>query len=342
MKKILIIATILGFTTTLFAQSDSAAVYLQKGLDEKAKGRHLVALQQFEKAYNFNKSDKQIVSELAASYLNLRRYTQAKEKFLQLEKMGERSDSTYRQLMLLSFNFRQFDDAIKYALALKKQNVNEKTALYIGKSYYEKEDLGNAIKYLGFAGKEDASNPEIPYTIARCYADMMNYNESIPYFLKAIELNPDNSRWIYETALIYYAIPDEQNSLKYMLLAGERGYKKDNEYLQNLATAYVNAGKPQEGISMLKQILEKRPTDINIINMLAECYYDSKKYDEAIAYYDKLLQINAKNAEAMYMMGMSYQKKGEKQKGMSICDKAIQLDPGLQSLKQEKKLPGGF
>ena len=93
---------------------------------------------------------------------------------------------------------------------------------------------------------------------------------------------------------------------------------------------------------MLKDILEKRPTDINIITTLAECYYDTKKYDDAIAYYDKLLQIDSKNAEAMYMMGMSFQKKGEKQKGMAICDKAIQLDPSLQSLKQEKKLPGGF
>ena len=36
---------------------------------------------------------------------------------------------------------------------------------------------------------------------------MMNFKEAIPYFLKAIELNPANARWIYETALIYYALP---------------------------------------------------------------------------------------------------------------------------------------
>jgi tetratricopeptide (TPR) repeat protein len=339
MKKISTMAVALGFSLALLAQADSSSVYFQKGLDAKAKGHMLIAVQHFEKAYNFNKNDKEIVSELAADYLNLRRYAQARDKFLQLESMGDKSDSTYRQLTLLSFNTRKWDDAIKYALLLKKQNVNEKLAWYIGKSYYEKEDLGNAIKYFGFAAKEDPANAEIPYNIARAYADMMNFKEAIPYFLKAIELKPD-PRWIYETALIYYALPDEQNSLKYMLLAGEKGYKQDNEYLQNLAIAYTNAGKPGEAINLLKGVLEKRPTDINIITMLAESYYDSKKYDEAIAYYDKLLQINASNAEAMYMMGMSFQKKGEKQKGMAICDKAIQLDPGLQSLKQEKQLPG--
>jgi tetratricopeptide (TPR) repeat protein len=341
MKKYLFILASLGVSSALFAQSDSSSFYFKKALDEKVKGHAMVAVQQLEKAYNFNKNDKQIVNELAAEYLALRRYAQAREKFLQLESMGDKSDSVYRQLTLLSFNARQWDDAIKYALILKKQNVNEKLAWYIGKSYYEKEDLGNAIKYFGFAAKEDPTNPDIPYTIARAYADMMNFKEAIPNFLKAIELKPD-PRWIYETALIYYALPDEQNSLKYMLLAGEKGYKQDNEYLQNLAIAYTNAGKQDEAISLLKGILEKRPTDVNVINMLAEAYYDSKKYDEAISYYDKLLQINGNDAEAIYMTGMCFQKKGEKEKGMAICDKAIKMDPSLQSLKQEKKLPGGF
>jgi tetratricopeptide (TPR) repeat protein len=341
MKKSVFILVSLAISTALFAQSDSSAFYYRKALDEKTKGHAMIAVQQLEKAYNFNKTDKQIVSELAAEYLSLRRYAQARDKFLQLESMGDKSDSVYRQLTLLSFNARQWDDAIRYALILKKQNVNEKLAWYIGKSYYEKEDLGNAIKYFGFAAKEDPTNAEIPYTIARAYADMMNFKEAIPNFLKAIELKPD-PRWIYETALIYYALPDEQNSLKYMLLAAEKGYKQDNEYLQNLAIAYTNAGKQNEAISLLKGILEKRPTDVNVINMLAEAYYDSKKYDEAISYYDKLLQINGNNAEAIYMTGMCFQKKGEKEKGMAICDKAIKLDPSLQSLKQEKKLPGGF
>src|SRR6266542_910480 len=132
MKQFLLIATSLSISTAIFAQADSSAFYFQKGLDEKTKGHSLIAVQHFEKAYNFNKNDKELVSELAADYLSLRRYVQARDKFLQLESMGDKTDSTYRQLMLLSFNSRKWDDAIKYALVLKKQNVNEKTAFYIG------------------------------------------------------------------------------------------------------------------------------------------------------------------------------------------------------------------
>ena len=340
MNKLVMTVAILGISIASFAQTDSSTYFLQKGLEEKTRGRRMESLKQFEKAYSYNKENKQVVSELAAAYLDLRRYIQAKEKYQQLEKMGDQSDSTYRQLMNLCFNTRQFDDAIKYALLLKKVNPSEKTAFIIGKSNYEKENLGEAIKYLDIATKEDPQNAEIPYSVARAYSDMQNYKAAIPYFQKAVQLKPDQSRWIYEMALIYYAMNDDQNSLKYMLEAADKGYKKDNEYLQNLSTAYLNAGKFNEGIAVLTEVLQRRPSDMNILNMLAEAYYDAKKYDDAIIYYEQILTIEKSKAEALYMIGLSFQKKGEKEKGMALCDKAIQMDPSLQNLKQKQQMPG--
>ena len=342
MRKILATATFLGVSALAFAQADSAAVYLQKGFDEKTRGRRLESVKQFEKALGYDKNNKQAVSELASAYLAMNRYPQAKQYFLQLEKLGDQSDSTYRQLMLLSFNTRQWNEAVKYASLLKKVRSAEQTAYYLGKSFYEMEDLSKAVQYMEIAAKENPSNPEVPYTVARVYADMFNYKKSAEYFEKALALNPDNARWVYELALVYYAIPDEQNSLKYMLLAKEKGYKQDNEFVQNLATAYLNAGKQAEAITMLKEVLQRRPSDINILNMLAEAHYDSKKYDDAINYYDQILQVDKQNAEALYMIGMSFQKKGDKEKGQALCDKAIQLDPNLQGLKQKKQSMPGF
>jgi tetratricopeptide (TPR) repeat protein len=107
MSKLTLTAILLGISSITFAQADSSSFYLQKGMDEKSKGRRQESLKQFEKAYSFNKTDKVLVSELAAAYLDLRRYAQAKEQFLHLEQMGDHSDSTYRQLMLLNYNTRQ-------------------------------------------------------------------------------------------------------------------------------------------------------------------------------------------------------------------------------------------
>jgi tetratricopeptide (TPR) repeat protein len=342
MLKVILAGAAMGISFSLFAQSDSSTYFLQKGIEEKVKGRRMESLKHFEKAFQYNKTDKEVVSQLAAAYLDLRRYGQARDQFKLLSDMGDRTDSTYRQLMLLSFNMRQFDDAIKYAGELKKINPAAKTAYYVGKAYYEKEDLGNAIKFLEVAAKEDDQNADIPYMVAKAYADMQNYSRAIPYFQKAVKLNPSQSYWTYEMALIYYAMNDDQNSLKYMLEAGEKGLKKDNNYMQNLATAYINAGRFNEGIGVLQDLLRLRPSDMNLMYTIAEAYYNAKKYDNAINYYDEVLAANKTNAEALYMIGMCYQKKGEKQKGMDLCDKAIEMDPSLQNLKQKKEMPGGF
>ena len=64
------------------------------------------------------------------------------------------------------------------------------------------------------AAKEDPKNAEIPYLIARSYADMMNYKLAVPYFQKAIALDPDKSNWIYELGLIYYAMHDDKECIE--------------------------------------------------------------------------------------------------------------------------------
>lgn len=340
MRKLFLLVTVLSISTMLFAQTDSAKIFLQKGLDEKAKGRLMESMKQFEKAYSYNKSDKQIVNELAVTYVNLRRYGQAREKYQQLEQMGSPSVDVYKQIMLLSFNMRQFEEAIKYANVLKKLDPSEKVSYYLGKAHYEKEFYGDAIKFLDVAAKEDPENAEIPYLIAKAYADMMNYKQAITYFQKAIALKPDQGYWIYEMSLMYYGMHDDVNALKYMLLAPEKGLKRDNEYLENLGIAYLNTGKFNEGLAILKEMLQRRPSDVNLLNMIAEACYDVKKYDEAIDHWDQLLVLDKTNASALYMIGLSFQKKGEKQKGMALCDKAIEMDPGLAKNKQKVQMPG--
>jgi tetratricopeptide (TPR) repeat protein len=342
MYKISLATAMCAFAISSFAQSDSSSFYLQKGMDEKAKGRRMEVVKQLEKAYSFNKTDQQVINELAAAYTEVKFYAKAKEKYAQAESLGDRSALTYKNLMNLNFNMRQWDDAIKYAQLLKKADASEKVDFYIGRAYYEQDDLGKGIQYLEAAFKDDPTNAEIPHTMATAYTNMQNFKLAIPYFQKAISLAPTNNRYVYELALVYYGMNDNANALKYMLEAGEKGYKKDGEYMQNLATAYMNAGKFAEGLEMMKQTLEKRPTDIGLIDAIAEACYDAGKYDDAITFYNKILAIDNKKAEALYMMGMAYQKKGATDNGRALCDKAIAMDPSLNNLKTEKKMPGGF
>jgi tetratricopeptide (TPR) repeat protein len=342
MKHTLLAVLLVSATSSIsFSQtSDSANFFLQKGLQEKQNGRRMESLKQFEKALKYDANNKAVLAELGAAYLDLRKHFQAIESYKKLESLGDVSPATYKQLLTLSYNYKQPDDVIQYASKLKKADPSEKVDFYVGKVHYDRENYGEAIKILSEAAKEDPANAEAPYMIARSYADMLNYKLAIPFFQKAILLDTTKPYWIYEMALVYYAMNDTKNTLKYMLEAGTKGLKRDNDYMENLAIAYLDAGKLDEGVGIMQEILKRKPTDMNILNMLAEAYYYKGKYVEAIDYWDQILTIDKQNASALYMIGMSYQKKGEKDKGQLLCDKAIQMDPTLASLKQKKQMPG--
>ena len=124
-----------------------------------------------------------------------------------------------------------------------------------------------------------------------------------------------------------------------MLLAGEKGYTKSSDYMQNLATAYLQSGNFDKGIEMMKETLQKRPGDAGILNLIARSYYNSKRYNDAITYYNKVIEQDGKDANAIYMSGLSYLKKGDKAKGEAICNKAIELNPGLQRYRQKQEAP---
>lgn len=350
-RRILSICLILS-TTMAFSQTsvtsvkvgvDSADYFLQKGLLEKQNGRRLESLKNFEKAAHYDDNSKVITAELASAYYDLRRYNQSREMYKKLVSLGDESADNYKKIMNLSFQLKQQDDVLLYANKLKDADASAKVSYYIGRVNYDIDNYGEAIKYLNKAAKEEPENAEIPYLIAHSYSDMMNYKLAIPYFKKAIELDATKSYWIYELGLICYAMHNDKDALKYILEAGEKGYKRDNDYLENLGIAYLNVGNLNEGVNILNEVLKRKPSDMNILNMVAEAYYYKGKYKEAMDYWDKILEYDKESASSLYMIGMCYQKMGgndNKQKGIQLCDKAIEMDPSLAAYKQKKMMAG--
>lgn len=321
-----------SFISVISAQNaDSSLFYLQKGKEEKTARRFREAEKNFVKASVFAPGNLEILKEHAAVLVAQNRYAEAREIYLKAEQINNADPDVIDQLTTLSFNLRKWDDAIKYA----QRNKRSPVSFVIGKSYYEQENYGEALKFLTQATKEEPSRAEIPYILARAYLDMSNYRQSAANFEKAIALDSSRPQWIYEAALVFYAIPDYKKSLQYMQLAGDKGYPRNNDYLQNLGNAHINVKQYSKGIELLKEVLKRKPSDQELLYQVAQAYYDNKNYQEAIDHFDQVLGNDKSNARALYMIGMAYQKKGDKAKGQQLCDRAIQMDPSLQSLRSQ-------
>ena len=209
------------------------------------------------------------------------------------------------------------------------------SSLQLARKQYQEENYAEVLKLLAKAETEEPNNAQVPYLMGRAYVDMNNYKKAAAHLEKAVAMDSAKSNWMYELGLIYYAIPDHKKSLNYILLAGEKGYKKTTDYLENLGNAYINAGQPDKGIEVLNEVLKKKPDDPELLYQVAQASFKSGKYQDAINLWDRVLEQDKSNADALYMIGLSYQKKGEKEKGQQLCDRAIQMDPSLRTKRQQ-------
>ena len=316
--------------------ADSAAIYLQKGNEAKQGRLYLIAAQQYKKAIQFDAGNIEAQRELGNVSVEMRRYPDAINAYAEVIKKEPNDPVANENLANLYFWTRRWNDAITAAKKLQQLKIGKNNDYLIGKSYSELEDYGQSFTYLQAAARQDSTNADIPYTMARGYVEMSNYRTAAPLFVKAIALDTTKPRWVYECALNYAAIPDDKTAIKYYVLAADRGYKTDNDYVENLSLSYEGAGQLDKGIELLKKVLEKKPADLSLLNGIAQLYYKTGKYQDAIDSWDKILGYDKQNAKALYMIGMSYQKKGDKEKGMQLCDQAIKMDPTLASLKEKK------
>jgi tetratricopeptide (TPR) repeat protein len=324
-----------------FAQhTDSSILAYQSGLTEKQAGRHKVAYDHLRKAVMLNPDNTEAQRELGLSAIELRQFEVSRQAFLKVLEKEPNDPQAIENLATLNFWTRRWDEAIKYGLKMQELNIGSRVNYLIGKSYYEKENFGQAFRYLDAAYKEEPNNAEVPFLFARSFVEMSNYKQAVKYYLEAIALDSTKVNWIYETAMAYSSIPDDKTAIKYFELAMAKGHKVDNDFIENLSNSYILAGMPDKGIDILLKLLELRPADMELLNSIADTYYRLGKYDNAVTYWDKMLFYDKENARPLYMIGMSYQKKGDIKRGQAICDKAIEMDPSLKMMRQEKKMPG--
>lgn len=317
---------------------DSVKVLLKKAKIEQDAGRHKMALEYLQMAVAVDPNLIEAQKSLGIQAAELRQYDVAKQAFLKVLSSQPNDEIALENVLQISFNFRKWEEAIQYGKRLTALNRGKRVNYMIGKSYYELEDFGQSFKYLEAAMTEEPGNIEIPTMFARGLTDMSNFKAAARYYIEALKIDSNNNGLLNELAMTYSAMNDEKTAVFYYEKAMEKGYRVDNNFVENLSNSYIAAGMPDKGINMLLKLLEKRPGDIDLLNNVADNFYKLGNYKEAINYWDKVLYLDREEARALYMIGMCYIKMGDKSKGATLCNKAIDMDP---SLKQYRSMKGG-
>lgn len=339
MKSLAFILPAIFIASFSFCQNkDSAQFYFNKGIEANSAKLYAIASNNFDKAVYFNPNFTEAYIENAKTDLAMRMLAKGMENFLKANELDPKNNEVTNELAMLFFNNHQFQKAIEFAE--KCINCNN-TSRILGIGYYNLEDYGKAEKYLKLALLQNQQDPEAAYTLGRTYLELDNFQNAVPSFQKAIDLQKNNE-WMYELGLVYYNQNDYKNALKLFEMSAINGYNKNNDYYENYGFAQIYCGDSENGMKTLQIVLEHKPNNRELLNNIAYAMYDTKKYNQALEYFTKVLEMNSKDASTLYMAGLTFQKLGDKEKGQKLCDNAISLDPSLQRFRQKNELPFGL
>jgi len=335
MKNILTGLVMLISGSAFCQTTDSAAYFFQKGIEEKNARRYQVASNHFETAIKLN--PKYIQAYIENGFVNkeMRRTDASKINFTKAYELDNSNHIAMEELMNLYFSYRQFQNAIDFAMKCKTCGDRERI---IALSYFNLEDYGKAEKGLVSMITKDPKNAEATYTLARTYLEMGLEAKAIPFYAKAVELDNTKAKWHFELGLLYYNNNNYKNAVISFNKAAENGYATSNDFNENLGFSYLYSGQFEKGETLLTEIISRKPGDKELLRDIASAFYDNKMYDKCLSYCQMLMEMDMKDGKALYQAGLCFQKKGMVERGMQMCDKAIELDPSLAGLKTKKQL----
>lgn len=124
------------------------------------------------------------------------------------------------------------------------------------------------------------------------------YQKAIPYYLKAIEILPENTEALYNAGVTYYGMGDKENALK-----------------------------------MYGQTLKVSPEYTNAANNIGVIYFERKEYETAKKYFEQALKYQPNNADAMGNLGAINHNLGNLKEAVDYYKKALAINPANQNVK---------
>jgi tetratricopeptide (TPR) repeat protein len=196
--------------------------------------------------------------------------------------------TTISVCLAFSASANSFGDSSQFYLA---KGMVEKTAkrYQVASTYFEK-----SIKF-------DAKNVEAYIQNAQVNVEMHRTDPALLNYVKANELQPNNSAIIKELATMYYNYHQWDKAIAFVskcndcenrdLLLGMCNFKKEN----NL-----------EAEQYLLKALAKTPNDAEANHTMALNYMDMEAYRKALPYFEKAVALDASKSAWAYELGLLY------------------------------------
>ena len=308
--------------------------------------------QNFKKASKFidfgdNESAKKIYLDILEKYpMNVK----ASQYLNELNNKGLFKTKTNLRNIIINdiyklYKDKNFEDALNKAFEIYPNNqTNAELNHLIGLIQLELGNSDNSINYFKKAIETEPNKISFNFNLALSLKKSNKFEESIFYFKKVLDLDVNQPFANFNLAEIHEILGDIKSSIFY--------YTKSLKIDKNLIQAYVNLGLLFEKTNQRKNAeiiyeegISNNPQDFILRNNFGKFLNVDKNYNQSLIHLTKAFQINPNSSKLNFNIAMAYKGLGQFEKAIHHYKKTLELKPDyfqayshLSSLYYDKNL----
>ncbi len=230
----------------------------------------------------------------------------------------DRIHELYKNLSVLYYMTKQFDNAIKYyELRQEYEPENYQIVISLNSIY---ESMGDNDKALQVLLDYDKNYDEykVSYKIAKTYEDAGDLENAIKYYTDAFQLNPKKVEFLEKIALMYHKTGQTSKAIQAYedYIATKPADYILRKVYKNLGIFYQNMGQIDDAITAFEKSFAIK-SDKDIAFTLGQLYYEQGQYQTAKQYLQSVLAIDQNNPQAHYYMGKIYREEEQWDKAIA-------------------------
>ncbi len=231
---------------------------------------------------------------------------------------------------------------------IKKRQDNQRVAYLLGRIAIQEENFGLAEIFLKKALIDDPTDARVYYALSfllPARLEDLGYKKRTEVLEKAMYYDPAYREAAYELANEYYISGTgtqtghgTTNAIKTI-----RQYleirKGDPQIVALLGILYIKIERLDEALAIFEELLQRFPKDSNLNYDLGIVYFHKMQYENAIPYFHKAIEIDD-NPDAYLYLGYIYRELGDKAKALHYFRERVRRRSGDDDVYAKEAMRG--
>lgn len=268
------------------------------------------------------------LTALSQLYLKQKKFDEALEVLLQIERSVPNDVATKLRVGLLYYERENFPEAIKrFSQALALQPKNDRVHYYLGILEAQNKNFSQAITYFKKVSEKSEYYRDARIRMAYAYGEINKLDEALKVTKEALSNKKDEPD-LYELLGTLYAKQDEDEKALKSFDRGLKRFPKQENLLYAKGVLLDKMDRFDEAAQTLKQVIDINPDHADALNYLGYSYADRNIHlQESLEMLKKAHQLRPKDGYITDSLAWAYFKLGQLDKAQELLEEANRLSP---------------